>query len=247
LIVVADDFGFSDDVNAAILEAFDRGLITHASIMANGAAFGEACRLFSERGLAGRIGVHLNLTEGDPLTEPIRACSRFCDERGHLRNWRRADRGFHLSRAERRAVAAELREQVLACRRHGIDITHLDSHKHVHNKRAIAQIVVSLARELRVPRVRLAHNCGSHVGLMNRAYKEWLVNRSIRRAGLAGTRWYGSLQDYWELRCAELPRAGDDSFELNAHPVFRNGVLVDLEDPERPLETPLTTIASTPA
>ncbi len=39
LIVNADDFGFTNDVNAGILEAHQHGILTAATLMANGPAF----------------------------------------------------------------------------------------------------------------------------------------------------------------------------------------------------------------
>lgn len=197
--------------------------------------FVDGCTLASERELLDRIGAHLVLTEGEPLTDPIRYCRRFCDERGRFRYWRAADHAFHLRRVERDAVSRELHAQISRCRERGLPIAHLDSHHHVHNKRAIGRIVISLARELRVPRVRLAHNCGPRIGFLNRAYKAWF-NADLRRAGLAGTRWYGSLEDFVHVRESGVPASLLDSFELNVHPVYRNGVLVDLAHPERPLE-----------
>jgi len=240
MIVVADDFGLEEEINAAIVEAFERGLITHTSMLANTPGFEAACELAQERGLTGRIGVHLNLTEARPLTEAIRSVSRFCDENGQFRNWRRESRAFRLPRPERDAVATEVRAQVLRCREGGIDVTHIDSHKHVHNKPAIGRIVASVASELGVPRVRLAHNCGARVGPANRLYKDLFVNRRLRRAGLAGTRWYGSFDDYRRLRDSGVAPERLDSFEANLHPVFRDGVLADLDHPDRPLEPPLS-------
>jgi predicted glycoside hydrolase/deacetylase ChbG (UPF0249 family) len=239
LIITADDFGISDDVNTAIVEALDCGYVTHASLMANMPAFEHACDLAREHGLVERVGVHLVLTQGDPLTTPIRSCGRFCDEQGQFRYWRSGDRALRLSRAESANVLGEVRAQVLRCRGCGLRAGHLDSHHHVHNKLGIAGIVIDLARELRVPRVRLAHNCGRHIGLANRIYKDW-INARLRNAGLAGTRWFGSPSDYLRLQASGVPARRLESFEVNTHPGFRDGVVVDLQD-GRPLEEFLTT------
>ena len=237
MIVIADDFGLSEEVNAAIVEAFDRGLLTGASIIANMPAFEEACELAAEHGFQDRVGTHLNLTEGTPLTEPIKSYSRFSDGQGRFRYWRHADYAFRLNRAEWAAVRGELRAQIMRCRENGIPVSHLDSHNHVHNKRAIGRILISLALELEIPRVRLAHNCGSHTHLAARAYHTWFVNRSLRRMGLAGTRWYGGTEDYRHLERSGVPAESLKSFELSTHPGFENGVLVDwLAQPVRPLE-----------
>src|ERR1700753_2195819 len=77
LIINADDFGLSSIVNRAILVSMEKGLVTSTSIMANMPGFDHAIGLVRVHSkLAGRVGVHLNLTEGQPLSKPILGCSR---------------------------------------------------------------------------------------------------------------------------------------------------------------------------
>lgn len=235
LIITADDYGLSDDVNLAITEALVRRLVTHASLMANMPAFEAACTLASEHGLLDRLGVHLVLTEGEPLTATIRSCARFCDADGRFTYWRSHDRALRLSRPERTAVTKELRAQILRCLERGVEITHLDSHHHVHNKFAIGGIVIALASEFGVPRVRLAHNCGPRIGTANRVYKG-VINMRLRRAGLAQTRRFGSPADYLRLVAAGASTLTSEGFEINTHPAMRNGALVDLGRALRPLD-----------
>jgi len=45
LVVNADDFGFTLDVNAGIVEAHREGILTATTLMANGDAFEDAVRL----------------------------------------------------------------------------------------------------------------------------------------------------------------------------------------------------------
>ena len=45
LVVNADDFGFTRDVNEGIVEAHSRGILTATTLMANGTAFGHAVEL----------------------------------------------------------------------------------------------------------------------------------------------------------------------------------------------------------
>ena len=84
IVINADDLGRSDDVNKAILDAFHRGLITSASIMANMPGFENAVNAIKASGIEDRIGVHLNLTQGAPLNGPIRLHARFCSPSGEL-------------------------------------------------------------------------------------------------------------------------------------------------------------------
>ena len=45
LIVNADDLGWTEGVNRGIAEAHGNGIVTSASLLANGAAFGSAVEL----------------------------------------------------------------------------------------------------------------------------------------------------------------------------------------------------------
>lgn len=230
MIVVADDLGAGDGVDGAILESLRDGVVDAASMLVNGAGFeraaGEAARY------PGRIGVHLVLTEGEPLTDPVRRLPRFCDGEGRYRPWRGEERAFRLAADERAALMAELRAQVQRARDAGIAVAHFDSHHHVHTEPGIAPIVIELARDLGVSRVRLARNCGTGMGPANRAWKT-LLNARLRRSGLAGTRWFGDVDDYRDLRA----RRGDvESFELMVHPARAGCMIIDASHPEIPLD-----------
>ena len=63
LIVNADDFGFTKDVNSGIAESHERGILTAATLMANGAAFDDAV-LVSRRLPGLDVGCHLVLIGG---------------------------------------------------------------------------------------------------------------------------------------------------------------------------------------
>ena len=244
MIVTADDFGLSADVNQAILDAFHRGLISTTSVMANMPGFNEACDMARQNGLTGRVGTHVVLTEGEPLSQEIRSCGRFCDSEGRFRHWRATDRALRLKSSERRAVERELQAQIIRCRGEGLGITHIDSHQHVHNKLAIAAIVIAVAQEFGIRRVRIAHNTGSRMGLANRASKAW-INRDLRRKSLAGTRWFGGVDDYLRVKTTFSP-VQLRSFEIVTHPVYRGGLLVDAQHPSCTLEQLLSVVTSHP-
>lgn len=183
LIITADDFGRDEACTAAIAESLASGGITATSIMANASHFEEACALVRARGLAGRIGVHLSLDEGPPLSQEMR---RYADGNGQL-CVRRSLKPFspQLSRAVEAELAAQI-ERVLAT---GIRPTHLDSHRHIHTVFPIGRLVVKLARHYDIPYVRPARNLASRSGVAAGAYK-WMFNRyvasQVRTAELFG-------------------------------------------------------------
>ena len=66
LVVNADDFGFTPDVNEGIVEAHRNGILTATTLMANGDAFDDAVRLAAEVPTLD-VGCHLVLVGGHSL------------------------------------------------------------------------------------------------------------------------------------------------------------------------------------
>ncbi|MGC2657539.1 MAG: ChbG/HpnK family deacetylase, partial [Bryobacteraceae bacterium] len=60
LAINADDFGFTPDVNAGIIEAHRQGVLTSTTLMANGDAFEDAVKLSADAPSLD-IGCHLVL------------------------------------------------------------------------------------------------------------------------------------------------------------------------------------------
>jgi predicted glycoside hydrolase/deacetylase ChbG (UPF0249 family) len=147
LVVNADDLGMCTATNFAIARAFQQGLVTSASLMANMPAFPHAVRhvIGKNRGLG--MGVHLCLSSGRPAL-PASEVPLLVDDHGYFKH------GFvgllWLLRSRRRASAIgqierELTAQVARIRGRGIAIDHLDSHQHVHMIPDIFPLAAALA------------------------------------------------------------------------------------------------------
>ena len=229
MIINADDFGYSSEINRAIVESFHRGYCSSTTLMANMQGFEEACSLIHEKKLLNHTGIHLVLTEGVPLTDKIKKSPRFCNSDG-IFNMSRKVRFWVLSADEKKAVAEELRAQIAKCRKNGITLTHADSHRHAHEEWAIAAIVIDICREEKIPYFRLTRNCGQGSALAKRMYRHFL-NQRIRKAGLARTRYFGSAKDvFFLLEKRGVGRVGD-SIEVMVHPGFDSrGSLIDWVD-----------------
>lgn len=79
LVVNADDFGYCDQRNRGIVESFQNGVVSSASILPNADKAFEAVQLSEKYGIP--LGLHLNLTEG----RPIKTRNNTLTERGLLR------------------------------------------------------------------------------------------------------------------------------------------------------------------
>lgn len=144
VIVNADDFGLSPCENAVILGAFQAGIISSATAMANMPAFEAACVMARHPLLKGRIGLHFNLTYGRPLSQGILGRSTFCDRQGEF-DLNLARHSLWINRLDREAVMDELEAQWQRCLDNGVRPSHIDSHQHVHNIWPIGEIVARFA------------------------------------------------------------------------------------------------------
>jgi predicted glycoside hydrolase/deacetylase ChbG (UPF0249 family) len=222
-IVTADDFGLNPAVNAAVLRSLAQGLVSHASVLVNLPGFEDVCEAARSAQLTCRLGLHLNLTEGKPLTDAIRATS-LCWH-GVFRPHDRFHRYKPLSGDTQRAVAGEVLAQIASARGQGIALTHLDSHNDVHTAPAIAAIVASVARSEGIQRVRPARNCGLRQGFVRWVQHRWF-NVSLARQGLRQVTHFGTIDDM--LWLARKGRLQPGSAEIMTHPLLDpSDVIVD--------------------
>jgi chitin disaccharide deacetylase len=147
LITNADDFGFTRDVNAGIIEAHRRGILTATTLMANGDAFEDAVLLARETPSLD-IGCHVVLVQGRSVVDPAKELPRT------LADLLQAVIQGKLPIYDE--VAAQVRKIVAA----GIRPTHLDTHKHTHLLPPVLDAVARVAREFDIPWVRRPFDFG---------------------------------------------------------------------------------------
>lgn len=216
IIINADDYGMNEHCTRAIAQCFGDGLVTDTTIMANGEYFDEAVKLAKEQGFFDRIGIHLNLTEGAPLTEGIKSCDAFVE---NGRYFHRGNRIRLLSEIEQESVYLELCAQIEKVQSAGIHITHADSHHYIHTRSVIAPLAVHACKEHGIDKMRIGKNFGDipeHERMHNAEFNQWLQRQKIRT-----TRYFGALRQNTDLRIF-------NNTEILVHPDFdRDGVLID--------------------
>lgn len=155
LIVNADDLGLSEPVNSGILDAHRTGIVTAASLMANGPAFDHAVALCrAHPGLD--LGIHLSLVGECPVSPPHQVPSLVTRD-GRLHDNAFAFTGHYLrGRIDAGHLARELDAQIQRVRDTGLRISHLDSHQHLHMLPAVWEIVAGLAIRHGIPAARRA-------------------------------------------------------------------------------------------
>jgi len=248
LIVNADDFGLTENVNRGILDAHRQGIVTSTTLLANGLAF-EAAAAASKRFHRLGIGVHLNLTEGMPVADASHIRT-LVDVGGRLhmaptRLWA----GIATGQVSMSDIEFELRAQVRKVIRSGIRPTHLDGHKHVHVLPPVSEVVIRLAQEFGIPAVRCPVEQYAHATVPPRNHvvsrfssvKQYLVGRAVSklarsfreklaRVGLLSPTYFYGLSQTGFLDARAIREILEDLppgiSELMCHPGYRD---VDLE------------------
>ena len=146
LAVCADDFGLSEAIDRGILRLLARGRLTAVSCLVSAPSWPRhalALRAAVEqRDRRPSVGLHFNLTEGDPLSPTLR------------RQWSTFPRLPRLiaqafaRRLPAAAIREELRLQLAALEDAlGDSVSHLDGHQHVHALPQVRDAVIELIAE----------------------------------------------------------------------------------------------------
>jgi predicted glycoside hydrolase/deacetylase ChbG (UPF0249 family) len=133
LIVNADDFGLSPGVNAGVIAAHERGIVTSASLMVRWPA-AQAAVEYARNHPEISLGLHIDIGEWSP------------------RHGEWVPVYEVVPRDQQEMVEAEVHRQLESFRElTGTNPTHLDSHQHVHGDEPAGTVLRKAARELGVP------------------------------------------------------------------------------------------------
>jgi predicted glycoside hydrolase/deacetylase ChbG (UPF0249 family) len=149
LIVNADDFGQSHGINRGIIEAYEHGIVTSASLMTRWPATAAAAEY---AGAQPQLSVGLHFDLGEWLYR--------AGEWVALYNVAPLD--------NEQAITEEISAQLASFRRLlGKDPTHIDSHQHIHLREPVRSVLMEVAHSLQVPLRHLSttvHYCGEFYG-----------------------------------------------------------------------------------
>ncbi len=153
IIFTCDDCGLSRGINYATARLYERGMITAASVITNLPATQHAFEVFA-RYPDLEVGIHLNLSDGFPLTRPpspsslTRSNGRFHPPLlSTLRTYTPTARYMRLFEAEMRAQLDVFTEA-------GLRPGHLTTHRHFHASPMLRKVIVNLAQEYEIPWLR---------------------------------------------------------------------------------------------
>lgn len=163
LIVNADDLGYTDGINRAVIALHAAGALSSATAMATGRALPEAVRSLSspsngERSLG--VGCHVVFVDGTPAGPAKSAASLLgravADQ--PARTFRPKLTTFIADLLRGRILPSDLQAeavaQIRALQSLGIQVTHVDTHKHTHLFPRVLRPLLRAALECGVTAVR---------------------------------------------------------------------------------------------
>jgi len=158
LMVNADDFGLTAGVNRAIVETHRGGIVSSATLMASGAAFDDAVAQ-ARAAPTLSVGCHVVLVDGAPVSEPgavdtLLATRSAAPEQFHSRLSSVATRAM-FGGFDPDQLVEEIAAQIGKLQSAGLQVTHLDTHKHTH---IFPEILRALLRAARICGVRAIRN-----------------------------------------------------------------------------------------
>jgi hopanoid biosynthesis associated protein HpnK len=207
VIVNADDFGMSEEVNDAIIRAHREGVLTSTSLMVTGAAAAEAVRLAKENPRLA-VGIHLVAVMGRSVLPQSEIPTLVDEAQNFSNNPTAAGLKYFFSPQARREIRREIAAQFSRFQETGLRLSHVDGHLHLHVhpvifNEALRQAIKYGARRMRVPEEERGLALGFDPS--HRAQKTFFtiqfgglaryMKRKLRAAGFSvPERVYGNLQ-----------------------------------------------------
>ncbi len=233
LRVNADDFGFTPGVSDGIVHAFQNGIVTHTSILANGLDFHRATNI--ARNLPElNIGIHLILSWGRPIL-PATAIPSLTDTAGTFLNISRIISKILQKRLCLNELEKEWSAQVEQVLSAGIVPTHIDSHHHIHLLPGCFTVAGKIAKKYQIPYLRRPaenwrHFNGYHgflkrIGFRLLCIRYWPVQSSDYFYGLSLQENHRFSEMLINLVCHLHPKLT----EIMVHPGYVDNLLINTD------------------
>ena len=256
ILISADDFGLSVEVNEAIEIAHRQGALSTANLMIAGDAAEDAI-IRAKRMPNLQVGLHVVVIEGKSILPKSEIPLLVDENRLFPSQQLKMGINYFFNQHIRRQLEKEIRAQFETFRKTGLALDHIDVHKHMHLHPTIAQLILKISHDYRLQRIRLPkepvkilRSIDQTTNLDNTNnllvyYWCKLLEEQIKKAGMKsfdwcfGLSWCGHMTfDRIQKLIPSLPQGNS---ELFFHPATtKTGLynqLMPQYEPEKELET----------
>jgi predicted glycoside hydrolase/deacetylase ChbG (UPF0249 family) len=158
LIINADDFGYCPKRDQAIIELYQKKSISSTSLLVNGMNVYQACLQAKFYHLP--MGIHLNLTEGQPITNDFNRIQSLINSDGLMHGKIGLRKEFDKGNIQLEHVEYEIRMQLNRYQQlmNNQIPRHIDGHQHIHIHPMIVECVARIAQEFGIKYIRIPND-----------------------------------------------------------------------------------------
>lgn len=151
LIVNADDFGFDPEATTAILRLLQKNKLSSTTVMANLVKSEDLIRLKNIPRIG--VGIHINLLDGKPIS-PSNLIPSLLDQDGLFLNAKSIFKKALSGKISSREIGIEIKAQVDFLLDYGLNLTHADSHQHLHHFPILGKLIREQLSSLGIKKIR---------------------------------------------------------------------------------------------
>lgn len=218
VIINADDCGINKEVDAQIERFIQLGKITSTTVMANMEDLGGAKRLYDTYKDTISFGVHVNLTDGEPLTrsQALLDYGYYKEEDGKV-----VLNGYpfinkRIPKRLHQEIINECVAQINKVRDYGINISHVDSHHLMLTSQSMIGMTPAVLKLASVKKMRRARNYIEKKTISFYIRQAWFRYMKLQVKGLKSTDWFEMFTSFYNLSNKGFRMNG--SIELMTHP-----------------------------
>lgn len=228
VIINADDFGMSEEVNEGIALLFKKGLIQRTTLMMNMPFTDHAIKISKEFGFFDKVGLHVNLTEGTPMSSLIKT-TKFCKHNNMSRHNFKLFSQLFVTPKQRKALEEEIQFQINAFLCNKLPLKHMDSHNYTNAHFSLVKSYIKKCKENGFYSIRVAKNVKSKRNRGLKLLYRKICNIKLKRFCLNNINentclFFASPFDYLN---ALQTIDSSTNVEILVHPVFMDGKIMD--------------------
>jgi len=184
IILNADDFGWDPEASKAILDLASLDRIDSTTVMANLVEESDLLALLKFSQIS--VGIHLNLSTGKPLSSPQQVSTIVDPITGNFYSSFDLWTKYNSGRIKPEHIVREIQQQLAFFYDHGVNISHADSHQHIHIYPGLGHLIQNILKKKKITKLR---NCRGRAGVDRR---RWIIKgfnqfTSVKKAGFVTT------------------------------------------------------------
>ncbi len=221
VIVNADDCGISAQANYHIKEAIEAGKLTSTTIMANMGDFEGALQLYNNYYNSISFGIHLNLTEGEPLlkSKKLLDFGYYTEKEGKILFDSERAESFRykiIPKEIKTELYMELSAQIEKLQNNGVILSHIDSHHHIHTCFSLFDVIAQISNDYNINKIRRIRNYVPR-SLSFYGRQTWAIMSHLKNRQYIMTDYFAIFKEFF-LNNRILQLKPNSSLELMVHP-----------------------------